>query len=112
MTKDSSHFPADPFCGSDSARPKTAHGMLSTLLFYPALSASFIPQGLFVYVHLPEAFSLQSLLPSAAPFPLVSDIISPFNRGPHAWPIQGSHAIFILHDTSEAIVWLFSYHNP
>lgn len=60
-----SHFPADPICGSDSARPKSAHGMLSALLFYPALSAPIIPLGLFVYILLPGTFSLQHLLPSA-----------------------------------------------
>lgn len=60
-----SHFPADPFCGPSSAKPMSAHGMLSALLFYPALSAPIIPLGLFVYILLPGTFSLQHLLPSA-----------------------------------------------
>lgn len=111
-------FPADPFCGPDSARPKSAHGMLSSLLFCPALSAPSIPLVcLFIFFYLePSPFSTSS--PQLTPFPLISDIISLFTRGSHTCPRQGRAPtslhphLFILHAISRAIVWLPTYHNP
>lgn len=77
-------FPADPFCGPSSPRPKSAHGMLSALLFYPALSAPIIPLGLFVYILLPGTFSLQHLLPSPDSLPSgLRHNIAMQERSPH-----------------------------
>lgn len=77
-------FPADPFCGPNSARPTSAHGMLSALLFYPALSAPIIPLGLFVYILLPGTFSLQHLLPSPDSLPSgLRHNITMQERSPH-----------------------------